>query len=1342
MNGGTPDGSQVAPSPERFEAQFRFIVENTTEAVWRVSTTEPVSTALPADEQIALFYQRGVLAECNPGMARMYGFASPEDMVGLGLGELMPSSEPANIEYLRRFIREGYRLVNVESVERDAEGRPKYLRNNLVGILKDGCIHGAIGTSQDITEYRIAREREKLLADAGEVFNVSLDYVRTLSAVAKFLVPRFADWCAIDLVSEAGELERVAVCHQDPAKVQLATTLFREYPPRRTDPRGAWRVIETGEPDWGPHIPDELLASVAHDARHLELLRGLGLVSFIVAPISARGTTLGVLTLVTAESLRNYRVEDLAIARSLAERAAMAVENARLYQRSQHDLARLREAEEALEEREQRLRLITDAMPALISYLDTDGFYRFANQQYQVWFGQPASALIGRHMQEVLGDEAYSVIQPNFARAVRGERLSYEAEAPYSRGGARFVSIHYVPDHANDGSVRGVFALIMDITESKRQERALRESEERLRRATAASQLVIWEMDALTRVVHCTENAREIWGITIADADAFFRRVHPEDRDRVMQESESMLLGGRSYSSEYRVINPAGDVRWVHSRGDMVTDERGRARFVGITADITERKRAEEALRASALRLRRIIDSNVVGLILADFDGKVHEANDSFLQMLGYTREDFAEGRINWVDLTPPEWRHMDERAMDQMSRSGRHDPFEKEYIRKDGTRVPVLIGTAFLPDEKLGVGFIVDLTAQKQTEHALRQSETRFRQLADAMPQLVWTASSDGVVDYYNQRLSQYSGATQTADGQWRWEPLLHPDDVPGTAQAWEKAVAAGATYEFTHRVRMADGTFRWHLSRAVPVLDEQGRLVKWFGTATDIDAQKHAEQAVRDSEAVLRTLAEAVPTLVWVAAVDGSILYLNARWTEYTGQTPEAARGLGWAETLHPDDRPELLRKWEHCTRTGEPYEGECRYRRRDGEYRWHFYRGLPLREADGRINAWYGASIDIHERKLGEQALRESEVRFREMADTAPAMLWITESSGQCTFLSRGWFEFTGQTEEEALGVGWSSAVHPEDRAGVELAFIDANQRGVSFQYECRLRRHDGVYRWVIDAARPRFSSAGEFLGMIGSVIDVHERKVAEEQLRASHAELDRKVNERTARLRETVGELEAFSYSISHDLRAPLRAMTGYAQALKDDCAEQLDAEHREYLDRISRAAQRLDRLINDVLDYSRLSRTEVTLSPVNVEHVLDDILQQYPPLHPEHARVTVHRPIPPVLGHEALLVQSLSNLLINAAKFVKPGVFPDIHVRARRERNRVIIEVQDNGIGIAPHNLTRVFGLFQRVNPDAAYEGTGIGLSIVKKAIERLGGNVSVESQENIGSTFRIELRAA
>jgi signal transduction histidine kinase len=254
-------------------------------------------------------------------------------------------------------------------------------------------------------------------------------------------------------------------------------------------------------------------------------------------------------------------------------------------------------------------------------------------------------------------------------------------------------------------------------------------------------------------------------------------------------------------------------------------------------------------------------------------------------------------------------------------------------------------------------------------------------------------------------------------------------------------------------------------------------------------------------------------------------------------------------------------------------------------------------------------------------------------------------------------------------------------------------------------------------------------------------LEDTRSSEQEVKELNIDLERRVSVRTAELEEAVSQMEAFSYSVSHDLRAPLRAMQGYSEAVLEDCGAQLDDTAKDYLGRIKTSAIRMDRLIQDILSYSRVARSDLSIENVNLERLIETIIEQTPAFQEPHAKVELQKPLHSVCAHEPVLNQCMANLLGNAVKFVAPGVTPHLKIWSEVVGPQVRISVQDNGIGIKPDYIVRIFGMFERIHNYQQYEGTGIGLAIVKKAVERMGGSVGVESQPGQGSRFWILLPA-
>lgn len=331
--------------------------------------------------------------------------------------------------------------------------------------------------------------------------------------------------------------------------------------------------------------------------------------------------------------------------------------------------------------------------------------------------------------------------------------------------------------------------------------------------------------------------------------------------------------------------------------------------------------------------------------------------------------------------------------------------------------------------------------------------------------------------------------------------------------------------------------------------------------------------------------------------------------------------------------------------------------------------------------------------------------------------------------------------GYTADEVIGKPVAILI-PEDRSDEEPRILARLRNGEKIDhYETIRRRKDGTLLDISLTVSPVRDEEGIIIGASKIARDITELRKTREVLARAHEDLERRVAERTASLNETIAQMEEFSYSLSHDLRAPVRAMKGYAEAALEDYGERLDEQGRAYLDRIIRSGSRMERLIQDVLTYSQVARTEITLQPVSLESLLRDLIQSYPGMQPPSADVSLRAPLHAVLAHEPSLAQVLSNLLANAVKFVAPGMTPRIQVWTERCGGQVRLWIEDNGIGIRPEQKKRLFRMFERVHAEQTYEGMGIGLAIVRKAVERMSGRLGVESDGTAGSRFWIELRS-
>jgi PAS domain S-box-containing protein len=356
-------------------------------------------------------------------------------------------------------------------------------------------------------------------------------------------------------------------------------------------------------------------------------------------------------------------------------------------------------------------------------------------------------------------------------------------------------------------------------------------------------------------------------------------------------------------------------------------------------------------------------------------------------------------------------------------------------------------------------------------------------------------------------------------------------------------------------------------------------------------------------------------------------------------------------------------------------------------------------------------------------------------------------VTDPDGRVVFMNHECERLTGWHSVEALLKPLSTVfriVNEETRQKVEdpVVRVFREKVVVGLANHTLLISREGREWPIEDSAAPIFDSKGAILGVVLVFHDASESRRSQNALKIHSEELEKRISERTVALQQTVSDLEAFSYTISHDLRSPLRAMQGFAQAVLEDYGDKLDEQGKNYLGRIKNAAERLDRLIQDLLSYTRISRQDAPVISLDADAILRDIIQYYPNLHPPAAEVEIDGKLPRIMGQEAALTQVLSNLLGNGAKFVPAGTVPHLRVWSEDLGKHVRIWIQDNGIGISPQDYERIFQMFVQVNEPNLYGGTGVGLAIVKKAVESMQGAVGLDSPQEGGSRFWVELLKA
>ena len=407
----------------------------------------------------------------------------------------------------------------------------------------------------------------------------------------------------------------------------------------------------------------------------------------------------------------------------------------------------------------------------------------------------------------------------------------------------------------------------------------------------------------------------------------------------------------------------------------------------------------------------------------------------------------------------------------------------------------------------------LIDVDERKRAEEALGARERNLKLIIDTIPVLAWSARPDGTAEFFNQHYLDYMGLSAEQAQDWGWTVAVHPDDLNGLAVTWQTILASGKPGEAEARLRRHDGEYRWFLFRANPLSDGSGNIVKWYGVNTDIEDRKRADEALRAKERELDLIINTIPAMAWSARPDGSPEFFNQHYLHYVGLSigqskdwePTTALSEYWDLTaaIHPDDVSGLAAKWQAILASGQPGEMEARLRRFDGMYRWFLFRTNPLRDELGNIIKWYGTNTDIDDRKRAEEALRESERQSRLIVDTIPGLVAVFGPGGEAERLNEQFLEYLGQTFEEFANWATNGTVHPDDLAGHVETLRQSLGSGRPIDFETRLRRFDGVYRWFQLRGHPARDTDGRIVRWYCLMTDVDDRKQAEDELRRSEA-----------------------------------------------------------------------------------------------------------------------------------------------------------------------------------------------------------------------------------------------
>ncbi|MDP6389965.1 MAG: PAS domain S-box protein, partial [Alphaproteobacteria bacterium] len=885
--------------------------------------------------------------------------------------------------------------------------------------------------------------------------------------------------------------------------------------------------------------------------------------------------------------------------------------------------AELQGANELLAGSEARFRDVAEAASDWFWEMDGDLRISYVSEQYQEQTGIKPEEVIGKTRGElILTDEGDENWQRHLADlGARRPFRDFRATSLAADGRLLHASLSGKPLFDSEGEFLGYRGIGTDITAQVEAEKAHRESEALLRRIIDNSPSVITLKDTEGRYLLVNKAFTRLHGCTpeAALGKTYFDFTDEQDAKHVAEGERQVMASGEALTSESMLAIPDGssfNAVWTKfpaygANGELVG--------VGtITTDITEQKRADEAAAKAHARLLDAIETISEGFVLFDSDNRLVLCNQRYREMFAGVA-DLIEPGITYKDLLRA-WlgrgfaefpgddleAWLDERAEMYLNPPG---PFERQYV--DGRWILV-------EERRTKEGGIVgvrrDITAQKQAEAALRESEERFRSLFEHAGIGMVLIDSRNKILQVNQSFADLLGYPQNMLVGMSPTDITHPDDRRESAQAVRQWIT-GETWsvQLEKRYITRSGDVIWgQVTVSVIAQGDDGKPIA-VAQIEDITDRRRAEKALRESEARFRAILDHAPMAIFLKDVDGRFVFINKKNEEWYGFTNEEAAGRNSFDFFPADVARRISNHDREVLGSGEPLTEKRVIPRADGSLQICWIQKIPLRNESGEVVGLVGMTVDVTEQKRAEQALRGSEARFRDFAETASDWLWETDTEGRFTFVTDAFYEVSGLRSWDLVGktrrevyeryYGKVTSAEAEGRN----AHLDAIDRREAFRdVQVEFSRPDGSRLYFLTSGRPVFDESGEFQGYRGTAVDVTDRKRAEQEIGRLNESLERRVEERTQELRaaqaelvrnERLAMLGQLSATVSHELRNPLGTIRASTFSLGQKVRDKgLDVERP--LQRIERNVERCSLIIDEMLEFARFREPERALVKVD------------------------------------------------------------------------------------------------------------------------------------------------
>jgi PAS domain S-box-containing protein len=986
----------------------------------------------------------------------------------------------------------------------------------------------------------------------------------------------------------------------------------------------------------------------------------------------------------------------------------------------------------------------------LLAIIGYDGCLKWVNPAYEDLTGIPQEELVGRRYRDLIhpGDQGRLLAEEATLEDSGLAVTDFEARVRCHDGSYRWFLFTDTPS----ADEQLIYSVGKDVTDRRYDEQAVREAEERFRaafeQAPIGMAMVSLEHDRLGCFLRVNHSLTDITGHPEKDlvgAD-FQKIVHPDEAGTDSNYARWLLTGEiAQYEVEKRLRHADGHTVFALITVSLVKDVDARPLYL-ITQiqDITARKDAEQAFNESRGHLQAIIDNTTAVIYVKDHDGRFLFVNDRFELLFGVKRNEVV-GRTD-REVFPSDIAEAS-RAKDlEVLTTG--ISIESEELANAEAGPDVYLATRFplfRPTDPEGAPYAVctiatDISERKRAEEALRASEAHFRRMVNTAQMAFVSVDADGLITTWNPQAEKTFGWSESeALGRNLTRLLMPSRHRDHYSDAIDQFLSTGKSPLLERRVEIEalhkDG-HEFPIEFAItPVRVEGEYLFNAF--INDVSERRHAEESIRQLAKIVESSGDSIIGITPERVISS----WNPGATGIYGYSSEEAIGRS-LDTLIPPQGRETEQNIFARVLAGQPISHyETQRIRKDGSVVDVSISLSPIKNAVGEVVGVSSISRDITERKRAEEALREAQEGFRTAVENAPIGVALvstdTDQAGRLLEANKALSEMTGYSTSELLSTSLLTITHPDDRAA-ERPLLEQLLEGKlpNYRLEKRYVRNDGEVVWAMHNASTVRDSSGKLIYVIAQVEDITQRKRAEGRLANLAAELE----QRAVELERSNADLQQFAYAASHDLSEPLRTVASYVQLLRKRYTDQLDSDANEFIDFAVEGVARMQALIDGLLLYSRAGTSEYAMTPVDCSEVGRATLATLDATLRETGATVTFDPLPTVRGDETQLSQLFQNLVSNGIKFVA-GKPARVHVSAERDDGAWVFSVSDNGIGIKPEYAARIFTVFQRLHARDEYPGSGVGLAICKRIVERHGGRIWVEGNPEGGSTFRFTIPA-